>query len=107
MTGMWMVDPEYLCRKHLLGEHNELHRITGHLKRGNLEVVLTFSGVSQVDTSLIEKRHNDLAKEMDRRGYSHESPREVEKDTEIGEVDVEKNLEDLKSRCDKCRRRIE
>ena len=23
---MWMIDPTLLCRKHLLGEHGELHK---------------------------------------------------------------------------------
>jgi len=23
---MWMIDPSLLCRKHLLGEHNEIHK---------------------------------------------------------------------------------
>lgn len=23
---MWMIDPKLLCRKHLLGEHNEIHK---------------------------------------------------------------------------------
>lgn len=31
---MWVVNPKILCRKHLLGEHVELHMATGHLQRG-------------------------------------------------------------------------
>ncbi len=31
---MWNVLPEYLCRKHLLGEHVEMHMFVGTIKRG-------------------------------------------------------------------------
>jgi len=104
---MWMVDPEYLCREHLLGEHNELHKIVGHIQKGNLEVVQGHAARGQVDTSLLRERHDELAREMSKRGYSHDSPMEVEDNLDVGEVDVERNLKDLESRCDRCRKRIE
>ena len=31
---MWMLPPETMCRKHLLGEHVELHMLLGSLRRG-------------------------------------------------------------------------
>ena len=31
---MWMVDPQIMCRQHLLGEHTEMHMFVGTLKRG-------------------------------------------------------------------------
>lgn len=31
---MWMLPPETMCRKHLLGEHVELHMLLGTMKRG-------------------------------------------------------------------------
>ena len=31
---MWMLPPEMMCRKHLLGEHVELHMLLGSLRRG-------------------------------------------------------------------------
>lgn len=32
---MWLVPPSHMCRKHLLGEHVELHMLLGTLKKGN------------------------------------------------------------------------
>ena len=31
---MWMLPPECMCRKHLLGEHVELHMLLGSMRRG-------------------------------------------------------------------------
>lgn len=31
---MWMVPPRHMCRKHLLGEHVELHMFVGSIKNG-------------------------------------------------------------------------
>ena len=28
---MWMVNPGFMCNKHLLGEHVECHMLVGHL----------------------------------------------------------------------------
>jgi hypothetical protein len=32
---MWMVWPELMCRKHLLGEHVEIHMLLGALNKGH------------------------------------------------------------------------
>lgn len=74
MTRMWMVDPELLCRRHLLGEHNELHKLLGHIRKGNLEVVKGHAEAGDIDTSKIQERHDTLVEEMERWGYSHKSP---------------------------------
>ena len=33
---MWMLPPAGMCRKHLLGEHVELHMLLGSLRRGKI-----------------------------------------------------------------------
>ena len=30
----WNIDPHCMCRKHLLGEHTEMHMAVGTLRRG-------------------------------------------------------------------------
>lgn len=72
---IWDLPPSGLCRQHLLGEHRELHAIwkvltenkTGYSKhpetirwRGKLKALY--------------KRHEELAQEMERRGYKHGTP---------------------------------
>lgn len=109
---MWMVDPQILCRKHLLGEHVECHMFVGTILRGkNL--------VGYVDNNLLElkslrKRHKALRKEMLRRGYNHQSklkPYEhllssYPKKVRSSLVNVDSSLKDLLSRCPICRKRF-
>lgn len=106
MTRMWMVKPELLCRRHLLGEHNELHKLLGHIRKDNLEVVRGHAEAGDIDTSEVQCRHEELAGEMKRRGYDHTSPTDYEDKLDLGSVDREENLEELKDRCEKCRKRI-
>ena len=69
---MWMCDPKTLCRNHLLGEHFELHKfrhifvkqqdVSTRMKRG------------QIFPKHMKQRHDELVKEMEYRGYKHNSP---------------------------------
>lgn len=69
---MWMVDPKLMCRKHLLGEHVELHMIVGAINKGkSLEGFLVDN---MLEPRSIIRRHEELAEEMARRGYNHKSP---------------------------------
>ncbi|MCJ7479288.1 MAG: pyrimidine dimer DNA glycosylase/endonuclease V [Candidatus Nanohaloarchaeota archaeon QJJ-7] len=107
MTRMWLVDPEFLCDQHLLGEHKEMHQEVGQIEAGNLETVKGHVREAQVDTSLLEQRHGELVEEMENRGFNHKSPLDYEDELELGSIDTEANLEDLKQRCEDCRERIE
>ena len=70
---MWMVDPKLMCRKHLLGEHGEIHKFRHNFeKRHNMVGRLMFP--SQIDPTKMSERHDALAHEMARRGYNHHSP---------------------------------
>ena len=31
---MWNINPEKLCKNHLLGEHVEMHKLVGNLTKG-------------------------------------------------------------------------
>ncbi len=106
MTRMWLIDPVYLCRQHLLGEHNELHKVVGHIVRGNLRVVKGHARKKQIDTSRIRHRHYELVQEMEERGYHHHSPLDYEDRLHLGEVNIRENIEDLKTRCASCRKRL-
>lgn len=101
---MWMVDPKLLCRKHLLGEHVELHMFVGHLQRGRKLGRYT----ELCEPNKINARHAALAAEMTRRGFSHQSSLSFEYvGHEVGHVDVSKSLHDLRQRCDACRALID
>lgn len=101
---MWMVDPKKLCDRHLLGEHVETHMFVGHIKkrkslRGYLEKGL-------VEIHNIYWRHKDLAKEMERRGFKHNSPLDFSYPYEEGRVNVKENVKELCNRCERCRKRF-
>ncbi len=72
---IWDLEPERLCRSHLLGEHRELHAIWNILtkkKRGYVghPEVLRWKGKLKA----LYLRHEELVSEMCRRGYCHHSP---------------------------------
>lgn len=69
---MWMVDPKLMCRKHLLGEHVELHMIVGAINKG--KDLTGFLVGNMLEPNTIIQRHYELALEMTARGYNHKSP---------------------------------
>ncbi len=100
-----MVDPRILCRQHLLGEHAELHMFIGALDRG-----LSVKGYLEknlLEIHNLHDRHEELVREMKRRGYKHNSNINVKwKHAEKrGSIDKETNLVQLLDRCSRCRER--
>lgn len=76
---VWDVDVACLCRKHLLGEHRELHGLwnilTKHKGQGGYSrhpETIRWKGKLKA----LYIRHEALVKEMKRRGYAHNSPLE-------------------------------
>ena len=100
---MWMVDPALLCRKHLLGEHVECHMFRGSLHKGTS--LRGFIDTGLLDSRLLVQRHDQLATEMQRRGYRHASPLPHDFDAQaaMGDVDVTAAMDELASRCEECR----
>lgn len=72
---IWDIHPSFLCRKHLLGEHRELHGLWNILlsdKRGYSFHPETKRWVGK--TAALFHRHQLLVDEMLKRGYNHQSP---------------------------------
>jgi hypothetical protein len=74
---IWDIHPKFLCRKHLLGEHRELHGLWNILTRhkgkcGYSRHPETLRWVGKRKALYI--RHEVLVKEFSRRGYSHHTP---------------------------------
>lgn len=72
---IWDIEPKYLSRNHLLGEHRELHAIwiilttdKGGSYRNHPEV-LRWKG----KLLALFKRHKELVLEMENRGFKHKS----------------------------------
>ena len=99
---MWMVNPRLMCRKHLLGEHVELHMFVAAIRRG-----LNLSGYLQnrlLEPHNISARHDELVREMERRGYQHRSPLPEFNPVRCGRISRRANLTELVRRCKLCRR---
>lgn len=100
---MWMLPPETLCRRHLLGEHGEIHKFRHNFeKRHNMARRL--SPVVQIVPHRMQDRHDALAAEMARRGYNHQSPYTQPDVSHLPEVtaDLDYNRHDLGARCPDC-----
>lgn len=74
---IWDIHPKHLCRKHLLGEHRELHGLwnilTKHGGRGGYSShpeTKRWAGKLKA----LYNRHELLVAEMQKRTYSHHSP---------------------------------
>jgi len=111
MTRMWLVDPRNLCRDHLLGEHNELHKLVGGIRNHPHGEAIADGQAAEgnIDTALINKRHGALVAEMERRGMNHGSPLDYGADeykAGVGSIDPEANRDELVNRCDDCAQRM-
>jgi hypothetical protein len=72
---IWDLEPEELCRSHLLGEHRELHAVWTILtegKRGYSAHPETLRWRGRLKA--LYRRHARLVAEMERRGFAHRSP---------------------------------
>ncbi len=107
---MWMIEPNRLCNKHLLGEHGELHKFIPSFNK-KYSIDNRISPVVQIELTSYQSRHDELAEEMLSRGMNHKSPLPQLPDfsylpREQFEAKVDKTIseKDLHGRCDNCRR---
>lgn len=110
---MWGVNPRWLCNKHLVGEHGEMHKFlpTFHKK---ISVDRRFTPIVQIQFIGYLERHEALAVEMMSRGMNHSSPLVNLPDFESIypqyyhlQIDIEYSILDLTSRCSLCKEIIE
>jgi len=72
---IWDIEPKYLCPKHLVAAHHELHAIWNILtknKKGYRQHPETQRWVGKLKA--LYQRHEKLVQELQRRGYQHRSP---------------------------------
>jgi len=75
---IWDIPTEKLCKKHLLGEHSELHAIWSIITQGKKGFshhpeVIRWKG----KLKSLYLKHEEIANEMKKRGYKHNSPLNV------------------------------
>ena len=89
---IWDLEPERLCRQHLLGEHRELHGLWLILtegKKGYAEHPETARWRGKLKA--LYQRHERLAAEMERRGYRHQTPLPAAQATGLADQDEYKD----------------
>lgn len=105
---MWMLSPEMMCMKHIVGEHGEIHKhrhnfVKKHNISGRIKPVV------QICPELMKQRHDELSTYL----KNHKSPYEQPDLSHLsyGEryamVNIKFNIKDLSDRCPDCRKKIE
>jgi hypothetical protein len=99
-----------------MGEHNEMHMLVGSIRKHphGEAIARGHAEKGQINTALIQERHDELAEEMESRGFDHDSPMDYDDELNVGEVDATRdpmfpgdNLKDeLADRCEDCRKRM-
>lgn len=108
---MWMVEPRHMCRKHLMGEHVEMHMFLGSMLKGvSMKGYCANNLMQPLDLKI---RHDALVVEMERRGYNHKSPmdgiefrlafQKLPFSQQSAKIDPVPAAADLFSRCSVCR----
>lgn len=100
---MWMVPPRLMCRKHLLGEHVEIHMTVATLRLG--KSVAGFLDKGLLELRSLRSRHDALVAEMERRGYCHASPLGPVPPRREGRVNRRRSARELAARCPDCAQR--
>jgi len=105
-----MVNPGFMCNRHLLGEHLECHMFVGHLKRKRR--ITNYIRLNLLEPTNLRERHDKLALEMENRGFMHKSPLPeydisyLPERHRIYTVNVEESITELSRRCSNCRKCI-
>ena len=113
---MWMVDPRTMCRKHLLGEHGEIHKHRHNFVKGH-SVAGRVAG-NACEPAAMKARHDELEAEIRRRAVEAgrkppSSPFEMPDISYLPpehrdfRVDVEASDRELRRRCEDCRKMME
>jgi len=72
---IWDIQPKYLCNKHLIAEHGELHSlwsVINNHKKGFSHHPETERWRGKLRALYL--RHQELANEIVKRGFRHQSP---------------------------------
>ena len=104
---IWDIEPQRLCKQHLLGEHRELHAIWSILvnnKKGYSKHPETLRWKGKLKALYL--RHEKLVEEIVKRKYNHNSNLDIElasgKDKQDACIDsMEEQIQILKNKnCD-------
>jgi hypothetical protein len=58
-----MINPKFLCRKHLLGEHGELHKFKHNFIKHH-SITGRIVPIVQIEPASMQSRHDEIVQEM-------------------------------------------
>ena len=100
---MWMIPPEFLCKNHLLGSHNEIHKHR-HIFQKKHNITGRIKPVVQIEPASMEIRHNELAKYIKHNSpYKQPDINYLPIDEQKAKVDLNISYKDLSDRCPECK----
>ena len=108
---MWGIDTSLLCKNHLLGEHGEIHKHRHNFVKHH-KITKRIVPVVQIEPENMKTRHDELALEMLKRGYNHQSPYEqpdisyLKNEERFAKIDFDISYNDLIIRCPECAKNI-
>ncbi len=98
---VWKLNPEFLCNKHILGEHLEVHMFVNDVKAKKRIQGYIYNGLVEVHN--LVRRHEELVKEMKHRGFRHKSPIGKVNLYKAGKIGIKRSVRDLRKRCKDCK----
>lgn len=101
---MWMINPELMCQKHIVGEHGEIHK-----HRHNFVKKHSIKGrIGQIEPKSMKERHDELALFLKNHNSPYTKPdiSYLSEDELNSKVDPFQSITELKKRCPKCRGKI-
>lgn len=104
---MWMLPIECMCKKHIAGEHGELHKFLPTFRKG-ISVDGRFKPVVQIQFQGYVKRHDELAKALNHKSPMVDVPdfQEIYPRYHHLTVDQSISAKDLSERCEDCRKKL-
>ena len=108
---MWSgISVQLLCRKHLLGQHSEIHKFKPTFEK-KISIKGRIFPIVQIEPQSMKISHDELVEEMIRRDYNHNSPYELPDlsylpdNQRYTKADIGYNFADLFDRCEECKQR--
>lgn len=100
---MWGIHPDYMCKKHIIGEHGEIHKHRHNFVKGH-SILGRMYPVVQIDPKNMERRHDQLARYLNHKSpYKQPDLSHYSEDLLSFEIDIEQSRKDLMDRCPKCK----
>jgi hypothetical protein len=103
---MWMFDPALMCKKHITGEHGEIHKHKHNFEKKH-SITGRIKPVVQIEPESMKSRHDELSKYMNHTSdYEMPDLSYLPDNERFAKVNINKSKLDLIDRCEDCKNLI-